>query len=79
MSEKIEIEKFLGLAKPVIPLERGQLVALHHDYSVIAAEKFMEARFRPHGEFTTPTFNDFKDFVIAEGGKDTPILLIKMT
>ncbi|EPG2009955.1 hypothetical protein LF371_002345 [Acinetobacter baumannii] len=29
MSEKIEIEKFLGLAKPVIPLERGQLVALH--------------------------------------------------
>ncbi|MGF0399590.1 DUF2303 family protein, partial [Acinetobacter baumannii] len=34
MSEKIEIEKFLGLAKPVIPLERGQLVALHHDYSV---------------------------------------------
>ncbi len=28
MSEKIEIEKFLGLAKPVIQLERGQLVAL---------------------------------------------------
>ncbi|EPG2723925.1 DUF2303 family protein, partial [Acinetobacter baumannii] len=27
MSEKIEIEKLLGLAKPVIPLERGQLVA----------------------------------------------------
>ncbi len=27
MSEKIEIEKFLGLAKPVIQLERGQLVA----------------------------------------------------
>lgn len=39
----------------------------------------MDARFRPHGEFTTPTFNDFKDFVVAEGGKNTPILLIKMT
>ncbi len=37
MSEKIEIEKFLGLAKPVIQLERGQIVALHHDYSFIAA------------------------------------------
>ncbi len=57
MSEKIEIEKFLGLAKPVIQLERGQLVALHHDYSVVAAEKFMEARFRPHGEFTTPSMS----------------------
>ncbi|EOK5375762.1 hypothetical protein ACWKAQ_001676 [Acinetobacter baumannii] len=64
MSEKIEIEKFLGLAKPVIPLERGQLVALHHDYSVIAAEKFMDARFRPHGEFTTPTLE--KEFETLE-------------
>ncbi|MDX8161808.1 DUF2303 family protein [Acinetobacter pittii] len=75
MSEKIEIEKVLGLAKPVIQLERGQLVALHQDYSVIAAEKFMDARFRPHGEFTTPTFNDFKDFVVAEGSKNTPIFV----
>lgn len=75
MSEKIEIEKVLGLAKPVIELERGQLVALHKDYSVIDAEKFMGQRFRAHGEFSTPTFNDFKDFVEKEGSKSTPIFV----
>ena len=59
------------LAKPVQELNRGQLVAVHENYKVADLEQFLNGRNRARGVLTTPSFEDFKSYVLqhSESGR----------
>ena len=52
------------LSKPVQQLDRGQLVAVHENYKVADLEQFLNGRNRARGVLTTPSFEDFKSYVL---------------
>ncbi|EOR08186.1 DUF2303 family protein [Acinetobacter tandoii] len=52
------------LSKPVQQLDRGQLVAVHESYKVADLEQFLNGRNRARGALTTPSFEDFKSYVL---------------
>ncbi|AUX87020.1 hypothetical protein C3F34_13925 [Acinetobacter sp. ACNIH2] len=52
------------LAKPVQQLDRGQLVAVHENYKLADLEQFLNGRNRARGVLTTPSFEDFKSYVL---------------
>lgn len=66
MSELNNLAQAIELTKPVFPLTRGELIAVHKNYAVIDAEIYSEVRLRPRGALTTPSFEDFKTFVEEE-------------
>lgn len=59
------------LAKPVQQLDRGQLVAVHENYKLADLEQYLNGRNRARGVLTTPSFEDFKSYVLqhSESGR----------
>ncbi|MGC9655421.1 UNVERIFIED_CONTAM: YfdQ family protein [Acinetobacter pittii] len=66
MSELNNLSQAIELTKPVLPLTRGELVAVHRNYAVIDGEIYSNTRLRARGALTTPSFEDFKTFVEEE-------------
>ncbi|WP_180183719.1 DUF2303 family protein [Acinetobacter sp. YH01020] len=63
--ENTEANAIAKLSKPVDSLFRGDLVAVNNDYNIEDLEKFQEGRNRARGVLKTPSFEDFKSFVLA--------------
>lgn len=63
--ENTEANAIVELAKPGIELFRGDLAAIHEKYSVMDLEEFQEGRNRARGILATPSFEDFKSYVLA--------------
>ena len=62
--ENTEANAIVELAKPVEILCRGDLVAVNDDYKVLDLEKYQDGRNRSRGVLNTPTFEDFKTYVL---------------
>lgn len=63
--ENTEAKAIVELAKPVANLARGGLYALNHDYKIEDLEEFQEGRNRSRGTLKTPSFEDFKSYVLG--------------
>ena len=63
--ENTEANAIVELAKPGIELVRGDLAAIHDKYSVMDLEEFQDGRNRARGILATPSFEDFKSYVLA--------------
>lgn len=65
------------LAKPVEHLGRGDLVAINENYKVSDLEQFQNGRNRARGVLKTPSFEDFKSYVLdhQEEGPHCPIFV----
>ncbi|WP_151732540.1 DUF2303 family protein [Acinetobacter ursingii] len=64
--EKTEANAIAELAKPSIELARGDLAAIHEKYTVQDLEKYQNGRNRARGLLNTPSFEDFKTYVLGE-------------
>lgn len=62
--ENTEANAIATLAKPALELKRGDLAAIHEDYKVADLEQFLNGRNRARGVLTTPSFEDFKSYVL---------------
>lgn len=63
--ENTEAKAIVELAIPVCDLARGELIAVHDSYKVQDLEVFQNGRNRARGILSTPSFEDFKSFVLA--------------
>jgi len=63
--ENTEANAIVELAKPVVELGRGDLAAINEKYSVMDLEGFQDGRNRARGILYTPSFEDFKSYVLA--------------
>ncbi|MDI3237539.1 DUF2303 family protein [Acinetobacter ursingii] len=63
--ENTEANAIVELAKPGVELGRGDLAAIHEKYSVMDLEEFQDGRNRARGILSTPSFEDFKSYVLA--------------
>jgi len=57
-------KEIVELALPVNDLSRGQLVAIHENFKVHDLEQFQAGRNRARGVLKTPSFEDFKSYVL---------------
>jgi uncharacterized protein YfdQ (DUF2303 family) len=62
--ENTEAKAIATLSKPVDNLGRGDLVAVHEDYKIHDLEQFQNGRDRARGLLKTPSFEDFKSYVL---------------
>ena len=62
--ENTEANAIATLANPALELNRGDLAAIHQDYKIADLEQFQEGRNRARGLLKTPSFEDFKSFVL---------------
>lgn len=62
--ENTEANAIVELAKPGIELVRGDLAAIHEKYNVMDLEEFQVGRNRARGILSTPSFEDFKSYVL---------------
>ena len=63
--ENTEANAIAALANPALELNRGDLAAIHQDYNVADLEQFQEGRNRARGLLKTPSFEDFKSYVLS--------------
>ncbi|KXZ66763.1 hypothetical protein AVENLUH5627_02457 [Acinetobacter venetianus] len=63
--ENTEAQAIATLSKPVDSLGRGDLVAIHEDYKIHDLEQFQNGRDRARGLLKTPSFEDFKSYVLS--------------
>lgn len=63
--ENTEANAIATLANPALELVRGDLAAIHENYNVRDLEEFQAGRNRARGVLKTPSFEDFKSFVLA--------------
>ncbi len=63
--ENTEANAIVELAKPGVELGRGDLAAINEKYSVMDLEGFQDGRNRARGILYTPSFEDFKSYVLA--------------
>lgn len=68
--ENTEAKAIVELSKPVVDLTRGGLVALNEDYKIKDLEEFQEGRNRSRGTLLTPSFEDFKSYVLDASESD---------
>ena len=75
--EKTEANAIAELAKPSIELARGDLAAIHEKYTVQDLEKYQNGRNRARGLLNTPSFEDFKTYVLGETttGEKAPVFV----
>jgi len=74
--ENTEAKAIATLGNPVKSLERGELIALNGDYKVTDLEQFLHGRSRARGVLKTPSFDDFKTYVVGHSEKkNTPTQL----
>ena len=63
--ENTEAKAIVELATPVCDLARGGLIAVNQDYEVLDLEIYQDGRNRARGVLSTPSFEDFKTYVLA--------------
>lgn len=68
--ENTEAKAIATLANPALELKRGDLAAIHQDYNVSDLEKFLHGRNRARGVLKTPSFDDFKTYVVGHSEKN---------
>ncbi len=73
--ENTEAKSIVELAKPVEFLCRGDLVAVNDDYKVLDLEKYQDGRNRARGILNTPSFEDFKTYVLDAQSEDAPVFV----
>lgn len=64
-------KEIVELALPVNDLSRGQLVAIHENFKVHDLEQFQAGRNRARGVLKTPSFDDFKSYVLNHSEFDS--------
>lgn len=62
--ENTEAKAIVELSNPVMDLARGGLIALNEDYRIEDLEGFQAGRNRSRGTLKTPSFDDFKSYVL---------------
>lgn len=62
--ENTETQAIAKLAKPVEDLIRGDLVVVNNEYNIHDLEKYAGGRNRARGSLKTPSFEDFKSYVL---------------
>lgn len=62
--ENTEAKAIATLGNPATDLTRGGLIALNNDYTVNDLEEFQNGRNRARGLLKTPSFEDFKSYVL---------------
>lgn len=76
--ENTEAKAIVELANPIMDLERGGLVAVHQDYGIKDLENFQVGRNRARGTLKTPSFEDFKSYVLGHSEHDVLVPEEKM-
>ena len=64
-------KEIVELALPVNDLSRGELVAIHENFKVHDLEQFQAGRNRARGVLKTPSFEDFKSYVLNHSEFDS--------
>ncbi|ENU27034.1 DUF2303 family protein [Acinetobacter modestus] len=62
--EKTEVASVVELCSPFKQFDRGSLIALHQNFNIHDTEEYQAGRNRARGSFKTPSFVDFKSFVL---------------
>lgn len=70
MERTTEAQAIAELANPVKGLIRGELAAVNNEYKVVDLERFQDGRNRARGVLNTPSFEDFKTYVLAGSTPD---------
>lgn len=68
--EKSEVAAVVEHCAPVNDLVRGSLQAVHESYKVLDLEQFQNGRNRARGVLKTPSFDDFKSYVLGHSEFD---------
>lgn len=68
--ENTEAKAIATLGNPVKELARGDLIALSGDYKLSDLEQFLHGRNRARGVLKTPSFDDFKTYVVGHSEKN---------
>lgn len=68
--ENTEAKAIATLGNPVKELARGDLIALNGDYKLADLEQFLHGRNRARGVLKTPSFDDFKTYVVGHSEKN---------
>jgi uncharacterized protein YfdQ (DUF2303 family) len=63
--EKTEVASVVELCSPFKQFDRGSLIALHQNFKY-DTEEYQAGRNRARGSFKTPSFVDFKSFVLEQ-------------
>lgn len=68
--ENTEAKAIATLGNPVKELARGDLIALSGEYKLADLEQFLHGRNRARGVLKTPSFDDFKTYVVGHSEKN---------
>ena len=68
--ENTEANAIATLANPAFEINRGDLAAIHQGYNVVDLEQFLHGRNRARGVLKTPSFDDFKTYVVGHSEKN---------
>lgn len=71
-------KEIVELALPVNDLSRGQLVAIHENFKVHDLEQFQAGRNRARGVLKTPSFDDFKSYVLGNTQSENSVPEVKV-
>ena len=71
-------KEIVELALPVNDLSRGQLVAIHENFKVHDLEQFQAGRNRARGVLKTPSFEDFKSYVLGNTQSENSVPEVKV-
>lgn len=70
-------KEIVELALPVNDLSRGELVAIHENFNVHDLEQFQAGRNRARGVLKTPSFDDFKSYVLGNTQSENSVPEVK--
>lgn len=71
-------KEIVELALPVNDLSRGELVAIHENFNVHDLEQFQAGRNRARGVLKTPSFDDFKSYVLGNTQSENSVPEVKV-
>ncbi len=71
-------KEIVELALPVNDLSRGELVAIHENFNVHDLEQFQAGRNRARGVLKTPSFEDFKSYVLGNTQSENSVPEVKV-
>ena len=72
------VKEIVELALPVNDLSRGELVAIHENFNVHDLEQFQAGRNRARGVLKTPSFDDFKSYVLGNTQSENSVPEVKV-
>ena len=71
-------KEIVELALPINDLSRGELVAIHENFNVHDLEQFQAGRNRARGVLKTPSFDDFKSYVLGNTQSENSVPEVKV-